>query len=132
MKSIFSSGRAITALAALESRPEGVRLLTMRDPARAHTEGIRGKIVHDYEQVDTVIVRGVVSRGLPAPIAEVRRALDADEVRKIAAAPKAAQQPEQVPPRTRRRATLRSTRVLRNRPGARAWRRPHVVARCAR
>lgn len=42
-------------------------------------KGIRSKLVHDYERIDVEIVRGVVSRRLPSLVADVRRALAADE-----------------------------------------------------
>lgn len=37
--------------------------------------GIRSKIVHDYDQIDVEIVRGVVSRQLPRIISSVRSGL---------------------------------------------------------
>jgi len=42
-------------------------------------KGIRARIVHDYQAVDVLLVRGVVSRQLPRLITLVRRALAADE-----------------------------------------------------
>jgi len=45
-------------------------------------KGIRARIVHDYQTVDVLIVRGVVSRQLPRLIANVTKALVADEKRR--------------------------------------------------
>ncbi len=38
-------------------------------------KGIRERIVHDYSQIDVVVIRGVVDRHLPALIAAVEEAL---------------------------------------------------------
>jgi len=40
-------------------------------------KGSRAKIVHDYLELDIVIIRGVVSRQLPSLVSATRRALDA-------------------------------------------------------
>ena len=42
-------------------------------------KGIRGKIVHDAQAVDALVIRGVVSRQLPRLITIVRKALAAEE-----------------------------------------------------
>jgi hypothetical protein len=42
-------------------------------------KGIRGKIVHDDQAVDALVIRGVVSRQLPRLITIVRKALAAEE-----------------------------------------------------
>ena len=42
-------------------------------------KGARAKIVHDYQTIDVLVIRGVVSRQLPRLITSVRKALVADE-----------------------------------------------------
>ena len=42
-------------------------------------KGIRTKIVHDYQTIDVLVIRGVVSRQLPRLVTSVRKALVADE-----------------------------------------------------
>jgi len=42
-------------------------------------KGIRGKIVHDYQAIDALVIRGVVSRQLPRLITIVRQALASEE-----------------------------------------------------
>jgi uncharacterized protein with HEPN domain len=43
---------------------------------------IPARIVHDYQTIDVLVVRGVVSRQLPRLIANVTKALVADEKRR--------------------------------------------------
>jgi uncharacterized protein with HEPN domain len=50
-------------------------------------KGIRAKIVHDYQDVDVLVVRGVVSRQLPHLIMSVRNALIADEKQRLKRTP---------------------------------------------
>jgi uncharacterized protein with HEPN domain len=38
-------------------------------------KGIRARVVHDYQAIDVLVVRGVVSRQLPRLITSVRKAL---------------------------------------------------------
>lgn len=60
--------------------PEGlteVRGVTWRD-----VKGMRSRIVHDSEEIDMTIIRGVVSRQLPALVRSVRRALNDDDKRR--------------------------------------------------
>jgi uncharacterized protein with HEPN domain len=45
-------------------------------------KGIRAKVVHDYQTVDVLVVRGVVSRQLPRLVTSVRKALAEDEKRR--------------------------------------------------
>ena len=45
-------------------------------------KGIRARVVHDYEAIDVLVVRGVVSRQLPRLITSVGRALAEDEERR--------------------------------------------------
>ncbi len=52
-------------------------------------KGIRARIVHDYQDVDVLVIRGVVSRQLPYLITSVRRALAADEKQPPASTPPA-------------------------------------------
>jgi uncharacterized protein with HEPN domain len=62
--------------AASRTSPEALAAVpgvTWRD-----VKGIRGKIVHDYQAVDTLVIRGVVSRQLPRLIAIVGKALAAE------------------------------------------------------
>ncbi len=40
-------------------------------------KGIRAKIVHDYRQLDLLVIRGIVSRQLPKLITATRRGLGA-------------------------------------------------------
>ena len=40
-------------------------------------KGIRSKIVHDYQTIDVLVIRGVVARQLPRLIASAKKALDA-------------------------------------------------------
>lgn len=54
-------------------------------------KGIREIIVHHYQIIDVVMIRGVINRDLPALITEVRRALAVDDRRRKAAAKAAAQ-----------------------------------------
>lgn len=66
--------------AASRTSPEGlteVSGVTWRD-----VKGIRARIVHDYQDVDVLVIRGVVERQLPQLIAHVERALAGDESRK--------------------------------------------------
>ena len=66
--------------AASRASPEAlaeVSGVTWRD-----VRGIRAKIVHDYQTIDVLIIRGVVARQLPRLIASVRSALVADEERR--------------------------------------------------
>lgn len=42
-------------------------------------KGIRVRIIHDYQDVDVLVIRGVVSRQLPRLITSVRKALVAEE-----------------------------------------------------
>jgi uncharacterized protein with HEPN domain len=100
----------ITQVAEAAKRVSPQGLAEVSDVPWSNIKGIRGKIVHDYEQIDVVIIRGVVSRRLPSLITLVRRALAADEKRKVAEVKKAAQQSEQPRPRARRQATSRSPR----------------------
>jgi uncharacterized protein with HEPN domain len=88
------------AEAAKRVSPQG--LAEVEDVPWPNIKGIRGKIVHDYEQIDIQIIRGVVSRRLPSLITQVRRALVADEKRRIAA--ERAAQASQPRPRSRRQA----------------------------
>jgi uncharacterized protein with HEPN domain len=63
--------------AASRTSPEGLALVpdvTWRD-----VKGIRAKIIHDYQTIDVLVIRGVVSRQLPRVITSVRKALAADE-----------------------------------------------------
>lgn len=63
--------------AASKTSPEtlaAVSGVTWRD-----VKGIRGKIVHDYQAVDALVIRGVVSRQLPRLITIVRKVLAAEE-----------------------------------------------------
>jgi uncharacterized protein with HEPN domain len=65
--------------AATRTSPEAlaeVSGVTWRD-----VKGMRAKIVHDYQTIDVLIIRGVVARQLPRLIASVRAALAADEKR---------------------------------------------------
>lgn len=55
-------------------------------------KGIRGKIVHDYQAIDTLVIRGVVSRQLPRLITIVRQALAADEQSTAGADPRSPSQ----------------------------------------
>ena len=41
-------------------------------------KGMRARIIHDYQAIDVLIVRGVVSRQLPRLITSVRKALVVD------------------------------------------------------
>ena len=66
-------------------------------------KGIRAKITHDYQTIDVLVIRGVVSRQLPRLITSVRKALVADEKqrrRKDATPPHAS--PATTGPRRRR------------------------------
>ena len=66
--------------AASRTSPEGlteVSGVTWRD-----VKGIRARIVHDYQDIDVVVIRGVVARQLPQLIANVERALAGDPGRK--------------------------------------------------
>ena len=63
--------------AASKTSPEA--LATVPGVTWRDVKGIRGKIVHDYQAVDTVVIRGVVSRQLPRLITIVTRALAAEE-----------------------------------------------------
>jgi len=45
-------------------------------------KGIRAKVVHDYQTIDVLVVRGVVSRQLPRLVTSVRKALAEDEKRR--------------------------------------------------
>jgi uncharacterized protein with HEPN domain len=51
--------------------------ITWRD-----VKGIRARIVHDYQAIDVLVVRGVVSRQLPRLITSVGKALAEDEKRR--------------------------------------------------
>ena len=42
-------------------------------------KGIRARIIHGYQDVDVLVIRGVVSRQLPRLITSVRKALVAEE-----------------------------------------------------
>jgi uncharacterized protein with HEPN domain len=44
-------------------------------------KGIRARVVHDYQAIDVLVVRGVVSRQLPRLITSVRKALAEEEKR---------------------------------------------------
>jgi len=81
----------ITQVAEAAKRVSPQGLAEVSDVPWPNIKGIRSKIVHDYEEIDLVIIRGVVSRSLPSLITQVQRALAADEKRKIAEAKKAAQ-----------------------------------------
>ena len=66
--------------AASRTSPEAlaeVTGVTWRD-----VKGIRARIVHDYQAIDVLIIRGVVSRQLPRLITSVGKALVADEKQK--------------------------------------------------
>ena len=66
--------------AASRTSPEGlteVSGVTWRD-----VKGIRARIVHDYQDIDVVVIRGVVARQLPQLIANVGKALSGDASRK--------------------------------------------------
>ena len=99
----------ITQVAESAKRVSPQGLAEVRGVPWPNIKGIRGKVVHDYEQIDVVIIRGVVSRRLPSLITQVRRALAADEKRRIAAANQAAQH-SQPRPRTPRQASSPSPR----------------------
>jgi uncharacterized protein with HEPN domain len=63
--------------AASKTSPEAlaeVPGVTWRD-----VRGIRAKIVHDYQTIDVLMIRSVVSRQLPRLITSVRKSLVADE-----------------------------------------------------
>ena len=45
-------------------------------------KGIRARVVHDYQAIDVLVVRGVVSRQLPRLITSVGKALAEDEKRR--------------------------------------------------
>lgn len=80
------------AEAAKRVSPEG--LSEVEGVPWPNIKGIRSKAVHDYERIDVEIVRGVVSRRLPSLIAQVRRALAADEQRRMKPATGTAPRPE--------------------------------------
>jgi uncharacterized protein with HEPN domain len=63
--------------AASKTSPEA--LATVSGVTWRDVKGIRGKIVHDYQAIDVLVVRGVVSRQLPRLIAIVTKALAAEE-----------------------------------------------------
>ncbi len=46
-------------------------------------KGVRARIVHDYQSIDVLVIRGVVARQLPRLVARVERALAADERRRL-------------------------------------------------
>lgn len=90
--------------AASKTSPEAlseVPGVTWRD-----VRGIRAKIVHDYQTINVLVIRGVVSRQLPRLIASVRRALVADE--------KQRRRKDTTPPQT----SPATTRPRRRRPPA--------------
>lgn len=63
--------------AASRTSPEALAAVsgvTWRD-----VKGIRGKIVHDYQAVDALVIRGVVSRQLPRLITIVTKAFAVEE-----------------------------------------------------
>ncbi len=65
--------------AASRTSPEGlteVSGVTWRD-----VKEIRARIVHDYQDIDVLVIRGVVARQLPHLIANVERALADDASR---------------------------------------------------
>ena len=72
------------------SRVSPTALAEVSGVAWQNVKGIRAKIVHDYDTIDVLIIRGVVARQLPAVITGVRRALAADEKRRQDAAKRAA------------------------------------------
>jgi uncharacterized protein with HEPN domain len=63
--------------AASKTSPEA--LATVSGVTWREVKGIRGKIIHDYQAVDVLVIRGVVSRQLPRLITIVRNALAAEE-----------------------------------------------------
>ena len=65
------------AEAAKRASPEGLTEVG-GDVRWANVKGIRGKIVHDYEEIDIDIIRGVVERRLPSLVRQVQAALDVD------------------------------------------------------
>jgi uncharacterized protein with HEPN domain len=59
--------------AALRSSPEA--LATVPGINWRDVKGIRAKVVHDYEEIDVEIVRGVLGRQLPRLVKSVQQAL---------------------------------------------------------
>lgn len=98
----------ITQVAEAAKRVSPQGLAEVEGVSWPNIKGIRAKIVHDYEQIDIEIVRGVVSRRLPSLITQVRRSLAADEKRRIGAAAAAERQSPRS--RTRRHAGSHSPR----------------------
>lgn len=74
-------------------------------------KGVRAKIVHDYQTVDVLVVRGVVSRQLPRLITSARKALADDEKQRgrSDAEPPNPPSPNAPPPRTGPRRRRSST-----------------------
>jgi uncharacterized protein with HEPN domain len=65
--------------AASRTSPEA--LADVPEVAWRDVKGIRARIVHDYQTIDVLIIRGVVSRQLPRLITSVRKALVAGQPR---------------------------------------------------
>jgi len=63
------------------SRTSPGALALVPDVTWRDVKGVRARIVHDYQAIDVLVVRGVVSRQLPRLITSVGKALAEDEKR---------------------------------------------------
>ena len=66
--------------AARSTSPESLAKIT--GISWSDVKGIRAKIVHDYDQIDLDIIRGVVSRQLPRLVSVVGEGLVSPEARR--------------------------------------------------
>ena len=67
--------------AATRTSPEA--LAEVPGVAWRDVKGVRARIVHDYQTIDVLVIRGVVARQLPGLVASVQRTLVADEGRSL-------------------------------------------------